>query len=154
MGSSKRKFSGLVVAIVFAALVAIFLSGRLGETWTDSEISTARLVLSALGENRAATDISNSGVAFSRLSQADATVMVSHYVKALEFAEGVTDPVLDKIHPEFKQHWNGEFEEGLRLQIRLFERGDVPAGLRGSTLADQFTDWWNSNKRDIKIPKR
>ncbi len=50
-----------------------------------------------------------------------------HYQNALKYAETVTDDVLDKAHPEIRERWRGEMEEGMRLRLINFQEGDVRA---------------------------
>ena len=148
-------FSALAASVIFFGVVLTdFLSGQEGEDWAGPDRTAAQFVLSAKREHAAAIRISNSGGAFSQFSQEESSTIISHYTRALEYAESVTDPVLGKIHPDFKQHWEGEFEEGLRLLIGASITGDNFAALRGSMLHDRFADWWNRNKEDIKIPRQ
>ena len=79
--------------------------------------------------------------------------MTKHYQNALQYAEIVTDEVLDKVHPKIRGRWRGEMEEGIRLRLINFHEGDVQAEIKGSALLDRFGDWWNTNKPDIKISK-
>ncbi len=87
------------------------------------------------------------------MSGQDAKRMTTHYQKALFYAETVTNEVLDKIHPEIREHWRGDLEEGLLLRLRNFQEGNVQAEIKGSAFLDRFADWWNANKSDIKVPK-
>ena len=123
-------------------------------SFTEAEKTNARYVVLAFREAQQAVRISNSGPAFSLVSAEDSNRMAAHYEKALEYAEIVTDEVLDKVHPDIREHWRGEMEEGIRLRLLNFqEKGNVQAEIRGSELLDRFGDWWNANKPDIKVPK-
>ncbi len=122
-------------------------------SWTEEEKTNARYVALAFREAQQAIQISNSWPAFSQLSAEDLSGMVAHYENALEYAERVTDEVLDKIHPEIRGHWRGELEEGIRLRLVNFQEKNIQAEFKGSALLDRFGDWWYANKPDIKVPK-
>jgi hypothetical protein len=122
-------------------------------TFTEAEKTNARYVTLTFREVQQAVRISNSGPAFSQVSAEDSNRMAAHYEKALKYAGTVTDEVLDKVHPEIREHWRGEMEEGIRLRLVNFQEGNVQAEIRGSELLDRFGDWWNANKPDIKVPK-
>jgi len=122
-------------------------------TFTEAEKTNAQYVTLAFREVQQAIRISNSGPAFSLVSAEDSNRMATHYEKALKYAGTVTDEVLDKVHPEIREHWRGEMEEGIRLRLVNFQEGNVQAEIRGSELLDRFGDWWNANKPDIKVPK-
>ncbi len=122
-------------------------------SFTEDEKTNAQYVALAFGEVQQAFRISNSGPAFSQVSKEDRDRMTVHYQNALKYAETVTDEVLDKVHPEIREHWRGEMEEGIRLRLINFQEGNVKAEIRGSEFLDRFGDWWNANKPDIKVPK-
>ena len=123
-------------------------------TFTEAEKTNARYITLAFREVQQAVRISNSGPAFSLVSKEDGDRITMHYQNALKYAEIVTDDVLDKVHPEIREHWRGEMEEGVRLRLINFQEKNNPqAEIRGSELLDRFGDWWNANKRDLKVPK-
>ena len=76
-----------------------------------------------------------------------------HYQTARQYAETVTDEVLDKVHSEIRAHWRSEFQEGIRLRLINLRHGDLEAEIKGSALLDRFGDWWNANKKDLRVPK-
>ncbi len=123
-------------------------------SFTETEKTNARYITLAFREAQQAVRVSNSGPAFSLVSKEDGDRITMHYQNALKYAEIVTDDVLDKVHPEIREHWRGEMEEGMRLRLINFQEKNNPqAEIRGSELLDRFGDWWNANKRDIKVPK-
>jgi hypothetical protein len=72
---------------------------------------------------------------------------------AYNYATAVRADVLDKISPDLKEHWKNEFIEGLRLRISNLEKVDLQAEIRGSALLDKFGDWFDKNRRQIRIPQ-
>ena len=147
-GTVGRLVAGLLVIGVLA-VAACSEEPR----FTDSEKTNARYVALAFREAQQAVAISNSKPAFSMVSAEDRERMIAHYQNALKFAETVTDEVLNKVHPEIRGHWRAEMEEGIRLRLINFRKGNAQAEIRGSDLLDRFGDWWNANKPDIKVPK-
>ena len=137
--------------IVLSCLTLLSCSKE--ETWTEAEKQNAQYILMAFQEKQEATQIGNAGQAFTSMSPADFDNMRAHLRKAYEYAQLVQDPVLDKAHPELRQHWHAEYIEGMRLRLRNFDQGDVGAEIKGQMLMDQFGDWWNGHKQDIRIPK-
>jgi hypothetical protein len=122
-------------------------------SWTDAEKANARYVVLAFKEMQQANRVSNSEPGSSIVSTEDWGQITMHFQNAFKYAETVNDEVLDKVHPEIREHWRSEMEEGIRLRLINFQEGDLQAEIRGSELLDRFGGWWNANKRDIKVPK-
>ena len=124
-----------------------------GVDWSEKEKENARYIHLAFQEQQMATRISNQGKPFSLVPPEESTRMWRHIERAYEYARTVTDSVLDKVHPQMRQHWRIEFEEGLRLRLKNWRTHDVRAEIEGQALLDRFGDWWNENKREIRIPR-
>ncbi len=122
-------------------------------TWSEQEKTNARYITLAFGESQQAIRISNSQQAFSAMSTEVRESMTMHYQTARQYAETVTDGVLDKVHSEMRAHWRNEFQEGIRLRLIKLQHGDLEAEIKGSALLDRFGDWWNANKKDLRVPK-
>ncbi len=122
-------------------------------TWSEQEKTNARYITLAFGESQQAIRISNSQPAVSAISKEDREGMTMHYQTARQYAETVTDEVLDKVHSEMRAHWRNEFQEGIRLRLINLQHGDLEAEIKGSALLDRFGDWWNANKNDLRVPK-
>ena len=122
-------------------------------TWSEQEKTNARYITLAFGESQQAIRISNSQQAFSAMSTEVRESMTMHYQTARQYAETVTDGVLDKVHSEMRAHWRNEFQEGIRLRLINLQHGDLEAEIKGSALLDRFGDWWNANKKDLRVPK-
>ena len=72
---------------------------------------------------------------------------------ALAEAAMVRDDILDRVHPELRQHFREEWQRGLQLVNRNLQFGDVQAEVEGQRLLDKWGTWYMSNLRDIRIPK-
>jgi hypothetical protein len=121
-------------------------------SWTDAEKENADLIPSAFAEAQQAVHIANAGPG--QMSMADFEQMRAHQKRAIELAASVRDEILDKVNPTMRQHWRGEFTEGLRLQMQNYPgHPDTTAEINGQALTDRFGDWWNENKESILIPE-
>lgn len=140
------------IALVIV-LISLAVQACSREDWTDEEKQNARYIFLAYEEEQSETRISNAGEAFSTVSASDFDMMRSHLRKAYDYALLVEDIVLDKAHPELRQHWKEENIEGLRLRLINFDRGDAAAEIEGQRLFDRFVDWWNAHRQEIRIPK-
>lgn len=140
----------LPIIVLFCSLLAVVVACS---EWSAEEKENSQNILRAFKEVQEATRISNSGLSFAPMPPANLERMIAHYEAALIYAITVEDKVLDKVHPEIRPHWRGEFEQGLHLRLINFHERDTQAEIEGSALLDQFGDWWDVNKDDIKIPK-
>ncbi len=122
-------------------------------SWTDAEKANARYVVLTFREVQEANRVSNSELGYFTASTEEWGQITMHFQNAFRYAEAVNDEVLDKVHPEIREHWRNEMEEGIRLRLINFQEGSFQAEIRGSELLDRFGDWWNANKRNIKVPK-
>ena len=121
--------------------------------WTAEEKQNARFVLDAWDAVNDEAKISNKSNSI--LRKEDVAAMAEKLRSAMESAQRVEDPVLDKINSGLRVRWKGQFIEGLRLRLKNLESedGDVQAELLGSSMLDRFSDWMMANRRNIKIPK-
>jgi hypothetical protein len=134
-------------------LLVLVLVGCGEQGWTEAEKKNADYILLAFQEVQQAHRISNAQSPFTTMSPEDLKMMTLHFQNALQYAQLVRDDVLDKVHPEIRERWRNELQEGLELRlVHLLER-DNQAGFKGGALMDSFGDWWTANKGDIKIPK-
>lgn len=144
------------VLIVASAASLLFDAALLAQSpWTEGEKENARYIIMSMEEVNKATIISNKQRPFSTSpsDSPDIIRIVQHTEKAYEYAKVVTDSVLDKAHPDLRSHWRGEHQEGLRLILKSWEESDFQAQIMGKLLRSRFGDWWNQNKKQIRIPK-
>ena len=74
---------------------------------------------------------------------------------ALQEARLVTDDTLDKVHPQFREHFRNEYQRGIELRLLNMNdlSGNDKAESMGLELHSRWADWWNANKGQINIPK-
>jgi len=72
---------------------------------------------------------------------------------ALDEAKLVRDDVLEKAYPGMSKPFRDKFQRSLELQIRNLEHGDAAAEIAGSFLHDEWVDWINVRRREIKISR-
>lgn len=143
----RYRYAGLLVAALLFLIAC-------EPAWTEAEKQNAQYIHLAFRESQAATHLSNT-VSGLVMAEDFTRIWRKHLNRAYEYAQIVDDGVLDKVHPEMRDHWRAEFLEGLRLRLLNAEPPHNPgAEIKGQALHDQFGDWWNANnKGGIKIPK-
>lgn len=109
-----------------------------------------------------ATQLTNKGLDKPGVIQTGIEEILEHQRGALREARLVMDSVLDKAHPQLRQHFRGEFEKGLELVIRSEEMGmtskvgptseQVNLGITGTTLLNEWVDWLNAHHKEVHIP--
>lgn len=122
--------------------------------WTSEEKLNIRHYFLAAEADIAAVRLTNSGAAYSSMSQADMKELLRLRKLALGEALLVRDEVLAKAHPEMPKHWRSEFQRSQELQIRDLEYNDPSAEAQAVVLHGRWVDWANSNRRAIKIPRK
>lgn len=121
-------------------------------SWLQEEIINSRYIVKALDERQKAVKISNHGPP-GIMNESEFNQMRFHLQEALKYSELVRDDILDKIHPELKMHFRNEFQEGLKLQLIYLNKinNDLYYEIKGSTLQNSWTDWYNCHRKEIKI---
>ncbi|MBK1870160.1 hypothetical protein [Taklimakanibacter albus] len=137
----------------FLAFLLLIAACSDNESWTQEQRSNARNILNAWNAFNEANRIQNDNGLI--VSREQIQPIIVNLRSAYEYAQVVQDDVLDKVHPELKQHWKREFIEGLRQRLQNLESGTgaVAAEIGGSIKLDQFGEWMMENKGEIKIPK-
>ena len=131
----------IVVPIIFVILAGF---AEAGPCWTDEDKQNIHHFFASQRADKAAMAVSNRGssVEILRLLQ-----------EALHHALLLRDEVLAKAHPELPKKFRDLYQSSLELMIRAFQYRDNSASFRSSQLHDQWVDWFNANKRKIKIPR-
>jgi predicted sugar kinase len=88
-----------------------------------------------------------------RPTEEDIKKFLSHAKIALEEAQQVSDPVLMKVHPEFKDHFRNEFQKALELLVKGIEGGDTTDRLRAVQLLNKWDEYTEKSSHDFEIPK-
>lgn len=66
----------------------------------------------------------------------------------------VTDGVLDKLHPQLREHYRFEYQKSLVLLVNGAEGKDLNSEVAGVTLHGSWIDWYNAHKKEIQFPRR
>jgi hypothetical protein len=77
------------------------------------------------------------------IAHSDYKKLEHHHNEALRHARNVSDAVLDKLHPELKQHYRNEFQKGVELMRSgmINEQSWAQDQMKGQLLLDQWKDW-------------
>ncbi len=134
-------------------LLAFIVAGvaSCDQKWTQSEKENAEHFLRSLQLVIEAHSTSNKGEP-GVMSKQDFEKILSLYQRALSEAELVRDDVLDKAHPELKKNYRMYFQKGMELRISAWTNRKSYDEIQGSALVDSWGDWFEKNRRDIKIP--
>lgn len=91
----------------------------------------------------------------SQLEPEEAAAYVSLYKIALNEAKKVDLDVLAKIHPDLPQHYRDEYVPAVELLHRsLTSGGNFNDQIDSHRLWDDWVEWFNANRSDIRMPKR
>lgn len=130
-------------------------------TWSDAERKNAEHFFRALEAMQRATRLMNT--AKPGVLQLGIEQIMEHQRTALAEARLVSDGVLDKAHPELRDHFRSEFQRGLELIILSEETGlkstdgrireQIEIGTKGMVLLDKWVDWLNTHRAEIRIPE-
>ena len=143
----------LVTALFHAALLVLILIGgckKEAHEWSPDELKSSNYYYASQRDNREATRIINrAGEVFS-VGEKEKVIKLTD--DALANARMVQDSFLDKVHPQFKAHFRGEFQAALVLARRNLNSPDSKAAHRAEELFSAFVDWYNANRDDIHMP--
>lgn len=144
-------------------VVAAFFFGACSNSgdWSDQERNLSQHFHDSLAASQAATELINCEPPVGQTFMIGAEEILAFQKAALREAKQVPDTVLDKAHPQLRQHFREEYERYLEAHIRSIERGMAGAPIEeqmalqveGGDLHDRWVDWLNSNRRDIQMPK-
>lgn len=121
-------------------------------SWNDDEKENARHIFAAADASQAATRLGNAGPAYSTIPTA--TINEIQRLRNLALAESllVRDEVLEKASPGMSKLWHEKYQRSLELQIRAFDHADAPSEMAGSALFNEWIEWLNANRKNIRIP--
>ena len=149
----KREVYGSIMkaicVLVFLSLVVVG-DASCGQNWTQEDKENAEHFLKSLNLVIDAHSTSNKGGP-GIMSKQDFERILSLYQRALNESTLVRDDVLDKAHPELKNNYRMYFQKGIELRIGAWTNGKTYDELQGSTLMDSWGDWFEKNRRSIKI---
>ena len=134
-------------------LSVVVACGDRVSSWTPEDKENIGHFFASQKADLAAVRLSNSGAPFSMMSEAERDEIVRLKRLALSEAKLLKDELLAKANGNLPQQFRALYQQSLELQLRNLEVGDIDAELKGSALHDQWVEWFNANKRAIKIPK-
>lgn len=118
--------------------------------WTPEDMKASNSYYTSQRDNREASRIINrAGEVFS-IDEREKVIKLTD--SALASAQKVPDSFMDKVHPEFKKHYRGEFITALELARRNLEHPDSQSAHRSEKLFSEFVDWFNANRDNIHMP--
>lgn len=155
-----RQFRARVI-VATALICALMSACSPGPRWSDVETENSRHYFQSLEASQKAADLvkkNNPDVPQFGIEE------VNKYEQtALREARLVQDSVLDKAHPELKEHFRSEFQRGLESILASygtdsaektgasFDRQiDLQAG--GVRLMKQWNDWLTAHRHEIRMP--
>lgn len=142
---------GLVIGW-FLSVWTAWPTNNLPDNWTKEEIENAEYILDSANADRSAINMANSA-GFGVATEEETSKYFGLKQTALEYARQVHDDVLVKVHAELPYHFRQEYQRSLELMLEAFENGDNTKSLQAVVLHDKWVDWWNANKKDIRIPR-
>jgi hypothetical protein len=154
-----RHIGFIIFAYIFfiapqnVACFSVIKVGSLWDSWTIEEQKNATHFTNAEKAYRKAVAITND-VTLGKLQYSDSDEfkgLIRNYKLAASEARMVKDSVLDKIHPQMKINFRTKFQKAAELMVQSLETRDMNSQIRGVQLHGAWVDWWNSNKKQIKI---
>lgn len=131
--------------------------------WSADEKENSKHFFLSLEASRKATQLAGKG-------NPDAPQLgideINRYQKAaLSEAKLVQDSVLEKAHPELKEHFRSEYQKGLELIAKSYDvasssKSGAPSSAQidlqvfGVALLKRWTGWWNAHESEIRVPKQ
>ena len=86
------------------------------------------------------------------LAEEEKTEVREYLKRAYSEAQAVSDEYLDRIHPDFRRHYRGEYQESLRLHLHARESGDGLAALKGYRLQKEWGEWLDEHHEELDFP--
>ncbi len=147
-------FLGEIVPTAKALIWPVYLFNSSGKTdLSESEKNNFRHVKNCLLTNEEANDILSKGNI--RYISVEARDKVLNLKKsALQEAVIVNDDILEKIHPDMKNHFRNELQQSIEIDIKILE-SSVPNeqdANRTNELHTKWADWYNDNREDFQTP--
>jgi len=118
--------------------------------WTDQDRKASDHYYNTQRANREASrQINKAGNRFSPQEKASIRALTLY---ALTEAQAIDDAFLDKVHPNFKTHFRGEFQAALEMALHNLDSPDYNTAKKSTELFSNFVDWYNENRPDIHMP--
>ena len=83
------------------------------------------------------------------MSEDERNTYIKMLLDALLEAKSVSDEVLAKIHPKLPASYHSIFIACLENKLRGFRDFDSKASIQGTTLQNEWIDWWNAHYKEF-----
>ncbi len=138
----------LCCALLVASLSACL---KKDDPWNEKDRESSIHYYNSQRANREATRIiDRAGNQFSPKEKAAVQALT---LQALREAEKVDNEFLDKVSPEFKKHFRGEFQVAVRLALRNLQSPDYEAAKESTVLFSNFVDWFDAHRDELIMPE-
>lgn len=137
---------------ILAILSILMLSCDKSPTWSDADKDNIKHYESAFRLVQEVTKLSNSkgpGV----VSDQEMDFIVRNYEAALIESRLVRDDVLELARNGMSVAFRSKFQRGVELRLESWSSTNPSLEIEGSALLDEWADWSNSNRSEIKIPR-
>lgn len=150
------------IASLALALVLSAACSR-GPLWSADEQTNSRHFFLSLEASQKAVQIERKSD--SDVPQFDIEEINRQQRTALTEAEQVRDSVLDKAHPELKEHFRMEYQRGLEQVLSSYalassaidnspSSAQVDLQARGVSLLQRWGEWEKAHRGEIRMPQR
>ena len=130
------------------------LTSKPSLSWTEAEKANLRHFHNSDNAARGIIQLSKFSNG-TNLSPAEISEYLSLSRSALREAKLVNPKVLAKAHPDLPYHYQNEYIASFEIYHRAIEGNmDISAQLKSRKLWDDWVDWFNDNKSDIRLPKK
>jgi hypothetical protein len=137
---------------LIASLLFVVLLTECDEKWSQSDKDNAEHFIQSIRLVVQAHKISNQGKT-GIMSKEDFNTISLLYKSALHEAHLVSDEVLAKVDSELPTHYRQYFQKGVALRISSWDNHKPIDEIQGSELLDAWGEWYEQNRRNIKIPR-
>lgn len=138
----------LYQAIVFISI----LSCNSNLKYTETEKGQAKQFIESLNLDMQSIKISNSENDSTKIDAENISRILFFKTHALLKAEEIPNSVLLKMNKDLPENYS-KYKKGLALRIDNLKNGNLKAEMEGSRLINEWADWYDVNKGNIKIPK-
>lgn len=147
-----RRFGLNIFSISAMAALLLFsaCSSKEDDKWTEADHAAALHYFNSLRDNKEASRIvRQAGNTFSPKQKAQVRALTA---SSLDEARTVSDELLDKVHPQLKNHFRDEFQVALELALANLDNPNYEAAQKASVLFSNYADWFAAHQSEIHMP--
>jgi len=128
------------------------------ERWTEDEKENGRHIIRSFEAQKAAVKLINDGPpGYSTIPTAKVQDIVTLLRLALDEAGLAGDEILDKALPGLSKAFREKYQQSIEFELRSMNEADAAASMTASITAsklyDEWVDWINPRRHQLKIPK-